>query len=79
MDEVKTLITKVEELKNQRNFKIALELLENSISKESIKAAYELNDDTNAYTDAEQAKVGFVSVTSAIDLDKVIQNDELKL
>lgn len=51
--------------------------LENSISKESIKASYELNDNTNAYTDAEQTKVGFVAVTSAIDLDKVIQNDEL--
>ena len=51
--------------------------LENSISKESIKSTYELNPDTNAFTDAEQTKVGFVSVTSAIDLDKVVQNDEL--
>jgi hypothetical protein len=51
--------------------------LENSISKESIKTSYESNDDTNAYTDAEQTKVGLVSVTEAIDLDKVIQNDEL--
>lgn len=51
--------------------------LENSISATSIKAAYESNPDTNAYTDAEQAKVGFVSVTAAIDLDKVVQNDEL--
>lgn len=51
--------------------------LENSISAASIKAAYESNADTNAFTDAEQAKVGFVSVTAAIDLDKVIQSDEL--
>lgn len=51
--------------------------LENSISKESIKVSYESNDNTNAYTDAEQTKVGFVSVTAAIDLDKVIQSDEL--
>lgn len=51
--------------------------LENSVSKESIKSSYELNDNTNAFTDAEQTKVGFVSVTEAIDLDKVIQNDEL--
>lgn len=51
--------------------------LENSISATAIKAAYESNADTNAFTDAEQAKVGFVSVTAAIDLDKVIQSDEL--
>lgn len=51
--------------------------LENSISATAIKAAYESNADTNAFTDAEQAKVGFVSVTAAIDLDKVVQNDEL--
>lgn len=43
----------------------------------AIKTAYESNADTNAYTDAEQAKVGYLSVTSAIDLDKVVQNDEL--
>ncbi len=51
--------------------------LENSISADSIKSAYESNDDTNAYTDAELAKVGFVTVTEAVDLDKVVQNDEL--
>jgi hypothetical protein len=43
----------------------------------AVKVAYESNADTNAFTDAEQTKVGFVSVTSAIDLDKVVQNDEL--
>ena len=34
-----------------------------------IKTAYENNADTNAYTDAEQTKVGHVSVTQAVDLD----------
>lgn len=50
--------------------------LENSISKESIKAAYELNPDTNVFQDAEKVKVGFLSITSARDLDKLIQSDE---
>lgn len=49
----------------------------NANSAPAIKASYESNADTNAFTDAEQAKVGFVSVTAAIDLDKVIQSDEL--
>lgn len=53
--------------------------LENSISASSIKASYESNADTNAFTDAEQTKVGHVSVTSAIDLDLVVQNDELNI
>lgn len=43
----------------------------------SVKTAYESNADTNAYTDAEQAKLGFVSITKARDLDKLIQSDEL--
>jgi len=43
----------------------------------SIKEAYESNADTNAYTDAEQAKVGYISITKARDLDKLIQSDEL--
>jgi hypothetical protein len=51
--------------------------LTNAISATSIKAAYESNADTNAFTDTEKAKVGFVTATSAIDLDKVVQNDEL--
>lgn len=34
-----------------------------------IKTAYEAEADTNAYTDAEKAKVGFISVTQAVDLD----------
>lgn len=51
--------------------------LTNSITAAGLKTAYESNADTNAYTDADKAKVGFVSVTAAIDLDKVIQSDEL--
>jgi len=34
-----------------------------------IKTAYENNANTNAYTDAEQTKVGHLSVTQAVDLD----------
>jgi hypothetical protein len=34
-----------------------------------IKTAYEANADTNAYTDAEQTKMGHISVTQAVDLD----------
>lgn len=49
----------------------------NANSAASIKAAYESNSDTNAFTDAEKATLALVSVTSAIDLDKVIQSDEL--
>ncbi|MBX9935320.1 MAG: hypothetical protein K2Y10_01875 [Burkholderiaceae bacterium] len=51
--------------------------LTNAISATSIKAAYESNADTNTFTDAEKAKVGFIAVTAPIDLDKVVQNDEL--
>lgn len=50
--------------------------LENSISVEAIKTSYESNADTNAFTDAEKAKVGFVSITGSRDLDQVVQQDE---
>ncbi len=36
-----------------------------------IKALYEAEADTNAYTDAEQTKVGHISVTQAVDLDQM--------
>ena len=36
-----------------------------------IKTAYESNTDTNAYTDADSAKVGYISVTQAVDLDQM--------
>lgn len=51
----------------------------NSISKEAVKSAYESNDNTNEFSDAEKVKVGLVSVTASIDLDKVVQNDELNI
>lgn len=51
--------------------------LENSISSAAIKAAYELNADTNAFTDADKAKVDFVTATKAVDLDDVVLVDAL--
>lgn len=36
-----------------------------------IKALYEGEADTNAFTDAEQTKVGHISVTQAVDLDQM--------
>lgn len=51
--------------------------LENSMSAAGIKEAYESNPDTNAFTDAEKAKVGFITVTKAIDLDDVVLVSEL--
>ena len=49
----------------------------NANSAAFIKASYESNEDTNAFTDAEQAKVSLLSVTNAIDLDNVVQKDQL--
>ena len=34
-----------------------------------IKAAYESNDNTNVFTDAEKTKIGYISVTQVVDLD----------
>ena len=39
-----------------------------------IKTAYEGEADTNAFTDAEQTKVGYLTVTGAIDLDGIVSN-----
>lgn len=52
--------------------------LENSINSASIKAAYESNADTNAYTDADKAKVDLVTVTEARDLDNAVYRDALE-
>ena len=49
----------------------------NAQSASAIKAAYESNADTNAFTDADKAKVDFVSITKAVDLDKAILSDAL--
>lgn len=51
--------------------------LENAMSAASIKAAYESNDDTNAFTDADKAKVDLVTVTQAVDLDEVVLTSDL--
>lgn len=53
------------------------DVLETAISAASIKASYESNPDTNAYTDAAKAKVDLISVTAAIDLDTVITTASL--
>lgn len=49
----------------------------NAISAEAIKTAYESNSDTNAYTDIDKGKVGFITVTTDIDLDTAILSDTL--
>lgn len=49
----------------------------NAVSASAIKTSYESNADTNAFTDAAETKLGFITATAAIDLDKVIQSDEL--
>lgn len=51
--------------------------LENAISAPALKASYESNPDTNAYTDSEKAKVGHLSVTAPVDLDDVVVKSEL--
>jgi hypothetical protein len=45
------------------------DLFSNAISADAVKAAYESNTDTNAYTDAEKATVGHISVSQEVDLD----------
>ena len=45
------------------------DLFTNAISAAAIKAAYESNADTNAFSDAEQTKMGHISVSQAVDLD----------
>jgi hypothetical protein len=48
------------------------DLFTNAISAAAIKAAYESNSNTNAFTDAEQAKVAHITVTGDIDLDTTV-------
>lgn len=47
------------------------DLFTNAISASAVKAAYEGNSNTNAYTDAEKSKVAHISVSQAVDLDAV--------
>lgn len=51
--------------------------LETVISAAAMKSGYESNDDTNAFTDAAQIKVGHLSVLQAIDLDDMVVKAEL--
>lgn len=51
--------------------------LENSISGPALKSAYESNPDTNAYNDADKAKVDFITVTQAIDLNDAVLKADL--
>lgn len=52
--------------------------LENATSATAIKAAYESNSDTNAFTDADQSKLDLVSATQAINLDDVLVVGDLQ-
>ncbi len=47
------------------------DLFDNAMTASAIKTAYESNADTNAFTDAEKAKLGFISVTQPVDLDNL--------
>lgn len=47
------------------------DLFTNAISASAVKAAYEGNGNTNAYTDSEKSKVAHISVSQAVDLDEV--------
>jgi hypothetical protein len=47
------------------------DLFTNAISASAVKAAYEGNSNTNAYTDSEKSKVAHISVSQAVDLDAV--------
>jgi hypothetical protein len=44
-------------------------ITQSNLTAASIKTQYESNPDTNAYTDAELTKVGFLTVSQAVDLD----------
>ena len=53
------------------------EIYERTYTADALKSTLESVADTNFLTDSEQTKLGFLTVTSAIDLDKVVQSDEL--
>jgi hypothetical protein len=48
--------------------------ISNTLNAADVKTMYESNTDTNVFTDAEQAKVGHITVTQAVNLD-TIEND----
>jgi len=45
------------------------DVFDNAMSAAAVKASYESNANTNAFTDAEKTKVGHISVTQAVNLD----------
>jgi hypothetical protein len=45
------------------------DLFDNAMTAGAIKAAYESNPDTNAYTDADKQKVDYITVTQPVNLD----------
>ena len=45
--------------------------MNNALSAASVKASYESNSNTNAFTDAQKNKVNFISVTQAVNLDQM--------
>ena len=49
----------------------------NTLTAADVKLLYESNLDTNAYTDAEQVKVGYLTVTQAVDLDTIESDNVL--
>lgn len=51
--------------------------LDNTLSKADIRAAYVSNPDTNPFLDADQAKVGHLTVTKAVDLDDLSVKEDL--
>lgn len=53
------------------------DIVENALTAEGIKTAYESNADTNAFDDAAKAKSDFLTVTAAIDLDKAVTQGKL--
>tara|TARA_B100002019_G_C21243435_1_gene586874 strand:+ start:405 stop:1574 length:1170 start_codon:yes stop_codon:yes gene_type:complete len=55
------------------------DIMTNAMTADGIKAAYESNEDTNAFTDEAKRKSDAISITrESIDLDKTVQNDELE-
>lgn len=51
-------------------------VLENSLTAEGIKVAYESNEDTNAFTDAEKAKLGVALVEDDVVTELDLQSEE---
>lgn len=47
------------------------DIFSNALTKEAVKSSYESNADTNAFVDAEKAKLANISITQAVDLDQV--------